>query len=168
MILYDLRCRKSHVFEAWFKDSATFDSQAAARQIPCPVCNDRKIVKAPMAPRINKQRDKAAPAEAPGERATAQDGTAQHGTAQHGTAGRGASETVAMGEALKALREFRRQVEANFENVGDRFADEARQMHHGEKAVRNIYGDATPAETEALEEEGIKVERIPWVPKGDA
>jgi len=143
MILYDLRCRKSHVFEAWFKDSAAFEEQAAARRIACPVCNDRTIVKAPMAPRINKQKEKGAPE-------------------------RGASETVAKGEAMKALREFRRQVEANFENVGERFADEARKMHYGEKEIRNIYGDATPDETDALKDEGIPVERIPWVPKGDA
>lgn len=77
-------------------------------------------------------------------------------------------ERVAMGEALKALRELRRQVEANFENVGDRFAEEARRMHYGEKELRNIYGDATPAEAETLREEGVPVERIPWVPKGDA
>ncbi len=143
MILYDLRCRKSHVFEAWFKDSAAFDEQVTARRIACPVCNDRKIVKAPMAPRIGKSRENKEP-------------------------GRGVRETVAMGHALKALRDLRRQVEANFENVGERFADEARQMHHGEKEVRNIYGDATPAESEALKDEGIPVERIPWVPKGDA
>ncbi|MFO1188407.1 MAG: DUF1178 family protein [Alphaproteobacteria bacterium] len=143
MILYDLRCRKSHLFEVWFKDSAAFDEQVAARQIACPVCNDRKIVKAPMAPRINRPKEK-------------------------GASDRGASETVAMGEALKALREFRRQVEANFENVGERFADEARKMHYGEKETRNIYGDATPDETDALKDEGIPVERIPWVPKGDA
>lgn len=153
MILYDLRCQKSHVFEAWFKNSATFDEQAAARQIVCPVCNDRKIVKAPMAPRINK----GGKPDVPPPAAAKTNGAAQ-----------GANETVAMGEALKAMREFRRQVEANFENVGDRFAEEARQMHYGEKEVRNIYGDATSEETEALKEEGIPVERIPWVPKGDA
>lgn len=159
MILYDLRCRKSHVFEAWFKNSATFDEQAAARQIVCPVCNDRKIVKAPMAPRINKRSrpDAPPPSAAQPDKPDKPDGAAQ-----------GANETVAMGEALKAMREFRRQVEANFENVGDRFAEEARQMHYGEKEVRNIYGDATPEETEALKDEGIPVERIPWVPKGDA
>jgi hypothetical protein len=148
MILYDLRCRKSHVFEAWFKDSAAFEGQVAARQIACPVCNDRKIVKAPMAPRINRQTGKADAGRPAGEQ--------------------GARESPAMGEALKALRELRRQVETNFENVGDRFAEEARRMHYGEKEVRNIYGDATPAETDSLKDEGIPVERIPWVPKSDA
>ncbi len=36
MILYDLRCRKNHVFEAWFRDSAAYDDQVEAGEIACP------------------------------------------------------------------------------------------------------------------------------------
>src|SRR3546814_13703524 len=56
MISYNLRCQEGHVFEAWFKDSATYDAQAAAGEVVCPMCGDRTIVKAPMAPRIAKSR----------------------------------------------------------------------------------------------------------------
>ena len=52
MIKYELKCRKDHVFEAWFYDSATYDKQAAGGKVVCPVCNSRKVTKAPMAPRI--------------------------------------------------------------------------------------------------------------------
>jgi hypothetical protein len=66
------------------------------------------------------------------------------------------------------LRALRRAVESKCENVGERFAEEARRIHYGETPARGIYGDATPAETEALGEEGIEVAAIPWIPLGDA
>ena len=53
MILYDLQCRSEHLFEAWFKDSATYQSQIAAREVSCPVCGDTKLEKALMAPRVS-------------------------------------------------------------------------------------------------------------------
>ncbi len=54
MILYDLRCRKGHVFEAWFRDSAAYDDQAEASEVACPTCGTKKVEKAPMAPRLAK------------------------------------------------------------------------------------------------------------------
>jgi len=56
MIVYDLRCRKGHGFEAWFRDSAAYDEQAAAGKVSCPTCGSRRIEKAPMAPRVAKGR----------------------------------------------------------------------------------------------------------------
>jgi hypothetical protein len=52
-------------------------------------------------------------------------------------------------------------LERNFEDVGERFADEARQIHHGESKQRNIRGTATPGEEEALRDEGIGFVKIP-------
>ncbi len=52
MIAFDLRCANRHVFEAWFRDGAAYDGQAAAREIVCPVCGNSKIAKAPMAPNL--------------------------------------------------------------------------------------------------------------------
>ena len=54
MILFDLRCTKGHVFEAWFRNNASYDSQAKAGAVACPACGSRKVEKAPMAPRIGK------------------------------------------------------------------------------------------------------------------
>ena len=52
MILFDLRCAEGHGFEGWFKDSATFEQQVEGGEIACPVCGDRAIGKALMAPRV--------------------------------------------------------------------------------------------------------------------
>ena len=66
------------------------------------------------------------------------------------------------------MRMLRRTVEANAENVGKRFADEAMKMHSGETPERAIYGDATDDENRKLEDAGVPVRRIPWAPLDDA
>jgi hypothetical protein len=58
-----------------------------------------------------------------------------------------------------------RHVMANTEDVGEKFAEEARKIHYGETEDRNIRGQASREETEALLEEGIAVLPLP-VPKG--
>ena len=67
-----------------------------------------------------------------------------------------------------ALHELRRAVEQNCDYVGDRFAEEARNIHNGESEARGIYGEATAEETEKLADEGVEVQAIPWLPKSDA
>lgn len=139
MIKYELKCRKDHVFEAWFYDSATYDKQAAGGRIVCPVCNSRKITKAPMAPRIARSKSE-----------------------------RAADEAKQVAVAMKALGELRDHVEKNADYVGDQFAEEARKIHYGETDKRNIYGEASKEEAKELVEEGIDVAMIPWLPRGDA
>lgn len=139
MIKYELKCRKDHVFEAWFYDSATYDKQAAGGKVVCPICNSRKVTKAPMAPRIARSK---------GERA--------------------ADEAKQVAAAMKALVELRDHVEKNADYVGDQFAEEARKIHYGETDKRNIYGEASNEEAKELAEEGIDVAVIPWLPRGDA
>jgi hypothetical protein len=56
MIVYSLKCQNSHAFEGWFASSAAFDEQAAANKLVCPVCNTRKVAKAPMAPAVSGSR----------------------------------------------------------------------------------------------------------------
>ena len=52
MIVFDLRCRHGHVFEAWFGSSADHEKQAATGMIACPICGDTAITKAVMAPAV--------------------------------------------------------------------------------------------------------------------
>jgi len=54
MIKYDLKCKKGHGFEAWFRESADFDAQTSAGEIACPYCRSRKVEKAVMAPRLGR------------------------------------------------------------------------------------------------------------------
>jgi hypothetical protein len=65
------------------------------------------------------------------------------------------------------LQRVRAEVERNCDYVGGQFADEARRIHRGESDRRGIYGEASPADAEALADEGIEISRIPWVPRAD-
>jgi hypothetical protein len=64
---------------------------------------------------------------------------------------------VAMAMAAKV----REHIKDNFDYVGDKFADEARKMHAGETEDRAIWGEATPEEARALDEEGIPASALP-------
>ncbi len=69
------------------------------------------------------------------------------------------------GEALGILRAVREHVEKTFDNVGERFPEEARKIHFGEVDKRNIYGQATCEEARALTEDGVEFGSLPWVPR---
>jgi hypothetical protein len=153
MILYDLKCRKDHVFETWFRDSAAYEEQVAAGAIACPVCGSRKVEKALMAPRLAK-------------RGRARD------DAQGGPGGkmamRAVKGTAEATELMGQLRALRQKVEENCDYVGGNFAEEARKIHYGEEDPRNIYGETSDEQAEELHEEGVTFSRIPWAPRHDS
>lgn len=57
-----------------------------------------------------------------------------------------------------------RQVVAHSEDVGPRFAEEARRIHYGEVEARSIRGQSSARETVELLEEGIEVLPLPLLP----
>jgi hypothetical protein len=146
MILYDLRCKAGHEFEAWFRDSSAYDRQRKAGAVLCPVCGDKKVEKALMAPAVAKKGNRGAPTAPP----------------------QPSPEAAKMGEAMQMLRTLRKQIETDCDYVGPKFAEEARRIHYQETEARGIYGEATKEESEALSEEGIEFGQIPWVPPHDS
>jgi hypothetical protein len=56
-----------------------------------------------------------------------------------------------------AWLELSRRIVANSDDVGERFADEARKMHYGEAEERAIRGKTSLEEARALLDEGIEV-----------
>ena len=173
MILYDLKCRKDHVFETWFRDSAAYEEQVAAGAISCPTCGSRKIEKALMAPRLGKSgRNR----DVRGDARDAVRGDAQgdgaHRKAPGGSEGkmatRAVKETAETAELMGHLRELRKKVEDNCDYVGGEFAEEARKIHYGEEDPRNIYGETSDEQAKELHEEGVTFNRIPWAPRQDS
>lgn len=45
MIVFDLECSQSHMFEGWFDSLEAFEEQNAREMIVCPYCNDTDIRK---------------------------------------------------------------------------------------------------------------------------
>ena len=162
MIVYNLKCRREHLFEAWFRDSAAYDEQAAAGIVSCPICGTRKVEKALMAPRLSKgacRSEESAPAPTPEHGSGHGPG---HGPQQQPDHQKAIVETEKSGQVMKAMAELRRQIEENFDHVGPQFAEEARKIHYGEADPRNIYGETSDEEAEALREEGVRFGRVPW------
>ncbi|WP_136161845.1 DUF1178 family protein [Sphingomonas flavalba] len=139
MIVFDLKCGDGHVFEAWFGSSADYEEQRARGLVACPLCGDPEVAKAAMAPRL-----------APGDGADAElpaaDGT----------------DPAAARRMLAELARMQARMLAKSDWVGDRFAEEARAMHHGERDERAIHGRATARDAEALAEEGVRVAPLPF------
>lgn len=63
------------------------------------------------------------------------------------------------------LRQARDHVLESSENVGDKFADEARKIHREEVEPRNIYGNATADEAKSLSDEGVEFYPLPVLPE---
>lgn len=154
MKVFNLGCAQSHVFEGWFGSEADYQSQQERGLLECPLCGDKTVEKRPSAPRLNlRAQDKA-----PAARATAP-GTAAPAMAD--TQSAAPPDAVQMQAAM--LRAWR-ELGARSEDVGERFAEEARRIHHGEVNARSIRGRASMADAVDLLEEGIAVLPLPDLP----
>lgn len=142
MIRYDLKCANGHGFDAWFASSDGFDRQLADGQVRCAICGSQQVEKALMAP--------------------ARAGTGSEPD-QRGTEIPDLSTPASEAEA--AMAELRDHIETHSEDVGTRFAQEARSMHDGETPERSIYGQANAEEARALIEDGVPVAPLPFIPK---
>jgi len=165
MKVLNLQCAHLHSFEGWFASEDDFQTQLARGLIECPMCADKGIHKLPSAPRLNLG-GHPAPGAAVGQGTQHAPPTASAPRVREGTAiareetltsvVSGAS-PAAQAAFLKALR----HVVAHTEDVGERFADEARRMHYGEAEARSIRGQASAREAVELVEEGIDVMPLP-------
>jgi len=141
--VYDLQCEHGHVFEGWFGSDDNYESQRERGLLTCPVCDSREVSKKLSAPRLNVSHIRAVQEGEQGQASVAAPSAAQMARLQ-----------------AEVMRHIRRMVR-NTENVGDRFAQEARRMHEGEIEERAIRGTATAQEREELVSEGIAVMPIP-------
>jgi len=62
---------------------------------------------------------------------------------------------------IAAYRELVRTLIANSDDVGDRFAEEARKIHYDDAPERSIHGTATQDDLTSLADEGISVIKLP-------
>jgi len=165
MKVLNLRCSRLHSFEGWFGSEDDFQDQSRRGLIACPMCADTGIQKMPSAPRLNFG-GHPAPEANPGCDQTATVCASSGKLAVKGDMARiDDAESATMREpSLAAQATFLnalRQVIATTEDMGARFAEEARRMHYGEVEARSIRGLASPREAVELLEEGIDVIPLP-------
>lgn len=133
MIVYDLLCENAHRFEGWFASPEAFSHQHEAGQLACPMCGSSSVQKQPSAPYV-----------------------------QTGGGDDNGQAVMANPELLETMRKkFVEFVLQNTEDVGGRFAEEARAIHYKEAPDRAIRGQASEHETKALQDEGIEVFALP-------
>lgn len=140
MKVLNLRCSNGHGFEGWFASDDEFMEQNGGGLLQCPLCADSVITRMPSAPRLNlsgaREPEQTAAAATPGADVPAADLQALW---------------------MKAVR----HVLAHTEDVGERFAEEARRIHYGESAQRGIRGQVDAQQRDELIEEGIEIIALP-------
>jgi hypothetical protein len=140
MKVFDLTCDTGHRFEGWFASAEQFAAQSESSAVRCPLCDSVVVQRAPSAPRLN-----------------------LHGADVRKDAVADPSPDVAQAAAA-AMFDRLRQMIATTENVGPRFAEEARRIHYQEQPARPIRGTATDRERRELHDEGIATLTIPLPP----
>lgn len=148
MKVLNLQCAQRHDFEGWFASEDAFQQQFDSGLLSCPLCGEQRVHKMLSAPRLNlghaREPQPAAAAAAEGQL----------------TLGHAAPGSELQGRLMRALRDI---VQAT-EDVGERFAEQARAMHHGDIEQRNIRGRTTPEVAMELIDEGIEVLPLPALP----
>lgn len=139
MKVLDLQCQHQHVFEGWFASEQDFLTQLERSLVQCPVCGDALISKRLSAPRLNLA------------------GPRDETPAEQEMVSTDAIEQTLQAAWLAAAR----RIVTDTDDVGERFAEEARRIHYGECKQRGIRGQTTRAEADALIEEGVAV--MPFV-----
>ena len=160
MIKFSLQCSNGHGFEAWFPSSDSFDDQKARGFVTCPQCNDAAVQKTIMAPNVRGGRKRGGSAD---ETTLPEPATPAPAPAAPTPAA--TPPTAWNPEQVAAARQFlhavRATVQKTHEDVGDKFAEEARAIHEGKKPDRGILGKASKEQIDDLLDDGIEVMPLP-------
>jgi hypothetical protein len=141
MIVFDLRCSRAHVFEAWFGSSAAYEDQRERGLLSCPLCGDGDVAKAVMAPNVAaKGNTRAVATAAPDVPAS----------------------PVAIKAAVRALAAAQAKALDGSQWVGTAFPERARAMHSGAVPAGPIHGQTTLAEARSLIDEGVAIAPLPF------
>ena len=151
MKVLDLHCPAGHVFEGWFASEDDFQNQLQRKLVQCPMCGDSDVTKRLSAPRLNLG---AQPPKTP----QISPQTAAAAPAVPAVMPEISAEARAHLQSMQtAWMQWSRKVVENTEDVGKKFAEEARRIHYGEAEERAIRGQTSPKEAIELMEEGIGV-----------
>ena len=109
MIKYNLVCMCGKTFESWFSSSSEFDSLLKKKIIKCIYCESSAVKKTVMAPSLTRKSNQIL------------------------------KKNKLQRNIKKQLTDFKKYIEKNCEDVGDRFPQEARNIHYDKKTSKGIY-----------------------------
>tara|TARA_B100000780_G_C20916163_1_gene364875 strand:+ start:126 stop:554 length:429 start_codon:yes stop_codon:yes gene_type:complete len=137
MILYKLICKDCEVsFDSWFSSSEEYEKLKKQKFLNCHVCDSLNVQKTLMSPSVFRSKNNS----------------------------KTDNQELKVKETKKIFSEYKNFIKKNFDYVGKNFSYEVRSMHYeNKKTSRGIYGITSKEELKELNEEGIKVETIPWV-----
>ncbi len=139
---FTLQCAAGHEFEAWFRSNEDYETQTKRGLVECAHCGSSRVGKALMAPSIATGR-----AKDDRKQAVIQ-----------------AVADAARTEYIERIRQMTAELKSGATDVGERFPEEARKIHYGERDAEAIYGKADRDEVEALLDEGIALLPLPDFP----
>ena len=157
MIRYQLKCCHDHKFDGWFPNIAEFERQQDKKLIMCPMCDSTQVDRDIMSPNINKIAKKTK---------TSRKTKTQEEKIEDLKKELLGKEMMMASRAKDVLREIRKHVVSNFENVGDNFLKEVRKAEKGDRDDK-FYGTPSQKEVDKLLEEGIDLFHVPDI-KEDA
>ena len=142
----------------------TFETQQESGLLTCPVCGSADVRRALMAP--NLASPKTRKTDLAEQQPSAQpEPQPQPQAPQQASAALPPAAARKMQELMSEMRALQTKIREECRDVGNDFAEEARKIHYGEVEPEGIYGQATAEEREALDEEGIEIMDMPWLPK---
>ncbi|UCD85416.1 MAG: DUF1178 family protein [Deltaproteobacteria bacterium] len=141
MVRYDFRCENSHEFEGEFPNYDAYIKQLEQNKIRCPICNTGGVEK--LLSKVNIIKGRA-------------DTTKKEEKVEPKTLG---------------PKDYINYIKEKFIDVGEKFPEEAREMHYHRDEYREeklkdkdgIVGACSDEEREELLEEGIKAAKIPVI-----
>ena len=150
MIIYNLTCDSGHEFEGWFKNSEDLADQQRRGLLTCPVCDSVNVERKLTAPRVTRKSNTGSvPNNRPDNRKVAISGQ------------QSPEDFAKLQQMLQQVHQF---VDANFEDVGNRFTEKAIDIHRGDRDPANIRGTATNEQLKQLEAEGVQTIALPPKP----
>ena len=130
MEVLDRQCTQRHVCEGWLAAEEDYARQHERGLVACPMCGDTAIAKMLSAPRLNLG-------------SVREDAPTQQDVRE-----------VVSGRTEQALQsawiQVARRIMKETDDVGPRFAEEARNIHYGETPERGSRGQAPVPETQDL------------------
>jgi hypothetical protein len=138
-----LICKRNHRFEGWFPTFEAYQEQTAQGQVACPTCGALEVEKIPHACAVHIRR------EGGKDKIESQNPEKKP------------PPLLQESDAKELFIRLHHYVRENFEDVGPRFAEEARKISRGTAEQRPIHGTSTREEREEMDEEGIRYIPLP-------